>query len=190
MYRKPGPVRWSGYQPWSCSTAAAPPGASRWTSVAGCSGSRHARRISALQLYPCAEAGRSLSGPKSLSHRRQHATRRAPSVPSQQKCRWRPVAWSRIGPESLAAAPNRRRRSSTDRKECSVTTLATQFRSALSNIEPGDDSLNAARAHKQVSDALQSDERLASLESAPSSLAHTRGTCPSAGSRTWMSSSG
>jgi tRNA nucleotidyltransferase (CCA-adding enzyme) len=48
-----------------------------------------------------------------------------------------------------------------------VATLATQFHSALSKIEPGDDAKNAAEAHKQVSDALMSDARLRKLGVAP-----------------------
>jgi len=48
-----------------------------------------------------------------------------------------------------------------------MTTLATLFRSALSNIEPGDDAKHAAEAHKQVSDAVTSDDRLRDLGADP-----------------------
>jgi hypothetical protein len=41
-----------------------------------------------------------------------------------------------------------------------VATLATCFRDALSNIEPGDDATNAKGAHEQVSDALRADDWL------------------------------
>jgi hypothetical protein len=44
-----------------------------------------------------------------------------------------------------------------------MATLATQFRDALGNIEPGDDARNAAEAHKQVSALLEADERLKAL---------------------------
>ncbi len=48
-----------------------------------------------------------------------------------------------------------------------MATLASQFRSALSNIEPGDDADHAAEAHKQVSEALKGDERLQKLGVSP-----------------------
>lgn len=44
-----------------------------------------------------------------------------------------------------------------------MATLATQFKVALGNIEPGDDAKNAAEAHKQVSAVLEADERLKGL---------------------------
>lgn len=44
-----------------------------------------------------------------------------------------------------------------------MATLATQFKDALGNIEPGDDAKNAADAHKQVSAVLEADERLKAL---------------------------
>lgn len=48
-----------------------------------------------------------------------------------------------------------------------MTTLATQFRKALSQIEPEEDARNAAEAHKQVSATLRSDDRLNDLEVSP-----------------------
>lgn len=44
-----------------------------------------------------------------------------------------------------------------------MATLATQFREALSAIEPGEDAEHAQDAHKQVSEALKADERLRKL---------------------------
>ena len=44
-----------------------------------------------------------------------------------------------------------------------MATLATQFKQALGDIEPGGDANNAADAHKQVSAALEADERLKNL---------------------------
>ena len=44
-----------------------------------------------------------------------------------------------------------------------MATLATQFKDALSNIEPGEDAKNAADAHMQVSAVLEADERLKGL---------------------------
>jgi hypothetical protein len=44
-----------------------------------------------------------------------------------------------------------------------VSTLATQFRETLGNIEPEMDAKNAADAHKQVSDVLEADTRLKGL---------------------------
>lgn len=44
-----------------------------------------------------------------------------------------------------------------------MATLATQFKDALGNIEPGEDAKNAAEAHKQVSAVLEADERLKAL---------------------------
>jgi SMODS-associated and fused to various effectors sensor domain len=41
-----------------------------------------------------------------------------------------------------------------------TATLATQFKDALGNIEPGDDAKNAAEAHKQVSTVLDSVDHL------------------------------
>ena len=71
-----------------------------------------------------------------------------------------------------------------------MTTLAPQFSSALNNIEPGDDAKNAAQAHAEVSEALTSTSDFGSSGPIPSSSAPTGGTCPSAGLRTWTSSSG
>ncbi|WP_375432786.1 nucleotidyltransferase [uncultured Friedmanniella sp.] len=48
-----------------------------------------------------------------------------------------------------------------------MATLATLFVSALSNIQPGDDAKNAPMAHKQVSDAITSDELLRELGADP-----------------------
>jgi hypothetical protein len=48
-------------------------------------------------------------------------------------------------------------------EEIQVATLATQFKEALSNIEPEEDAKNAAEAHKQVSDVLEADTRLKGL---------------------------
>lgn len=44
-----------------------------------------------------------------------------------------------------------------------MATQATLFKAALSRIEPEDDAKNAADAHKQVTEALESDERLKKL---------------------------
>lgn len=44
-----------------------------------------------------------------------------------------------------------------------MATLATQFKAALSRIEPEDDARNAAEAHKQVTEALQADDWLQEL---------------------------
>lgn len=46
-------------------------------------------------------------------------------------------------------------------------TLATQFKAALSRIEPDDDAKNAAEAHKEVSAALTADDRLKKLGVSP-----------------------
>ncbi len=48
-----------------------------------------------------------------------------------------------------------------------MATLATQFREALSAIEPGDDAKHAQDAHKQVSKVLEADEKLRKLGVAP-----------------------
>lgn len=48
-----------------------------------------------------------------------------------------------------------------------MATLATLFVSALSNIQPGDDAKNAPMAHKQVSDAITSDQLLRELGADP-----------------------
>ncbi|WP_433496818.1 NucA/NucB deoxyribonuclease domain-containing protein [Sphaerimonospora sp. CA-214678] len=48
-----------------------------------------------------------------------------------------------------------------------MATLATQFREALSAIEPGDDAKHAEDAHKQVSKVLEADEKLRKLGVAP-----------------------
>jgi hypothetical protein len=44
-----------------------------------------------------------------------------------------------------------------------MATLATQFKVALSRIEPEEDAKNAADAHRQVTDALEADDRLKKL---------------------------
>jgi hypothetical protein len=44
-----------------------------------------------------------------------------------------------------------------------MSTLATQFKDALGNIEPEKDAKNAAEAHKQVSDVLEANSRLRGL---------------------------
>lgn len=44
-----------------------------------------------------------------------------------------------------------------------MATLATQFKAALGRIEPSTDANNAAKAHKQVTEALEADERLNDL---------------------------
>lgn len=48
-----------------------------------------------------------------------------------------------------------------------MATLATLFREALSNIEPGDDATNAQQAHKEVSEVLKADDRLRKLGVSP-----------------------
>lgn len=48
-----------------------------------------------------------------------------------------------------------------------MATLATQFKAALSRIEPETDARNAAEAHKQVTEALKADGRLKSLGISP-----------------------
>ena len=48
-----------------------------------------------------------------------------------------------------------------------MATLATLFREALSNIEPGEDAENAQQAHKEVSEVLKADERLRKLGVVP-----------------------
>lgn len=44
-----------------------------------------------------------------------------------------------------------------------MATLATHFKTALSNIEPDEDAKNAQQAHAEVSDALKADDRLKGL---------------------------
>jgi hypothetical protein len=44
-----------------------------------------------------------------------------------------------------------------------MATLATHFKTALSNIEPNEDAKNAQQAHAEVSDALKADNRLKGL---------------------------
>ena len=48
-----------------------------------------------------------------------------------------------------------------------MATFATQFRAALSRIEPEEDAKNAAEAHRQVSAALKADDRLKELGISP-----------------------
>jgi hypothetical protein len=48
-----------------------------------------------------------------------------------------------------------------------MATLATNFKGALGNIEPGDDATNAKDAHEQASKALRSDSWLAGLGANP-----------------------
>ncbi|RSD10310.1 nucleotidyltransferase domain-containing protein [Amycolatopsis eburnea] len=48
-----------------------------------------------------------------------------------------------------------------------MATLATQFKAALTSIEPQADAQNAAKAHDQVTAALEADDRLAKLGISP-----------------------
>lgn len=48
-----------------------------------------------------------------------------------------------------------------------MSTLATQFKTALTRIEPGQDAGNVAKAHKRVREALEADQRLIDLGVSP-----------------------
>lgn len=60
-------------------------------------------------------------------------------------------------------------------------TLATQFRQALSNVEPGNDADHAQDAHTRVSDTLTADQRLPNLGANPVLIGSMRAMSPRSG---------
>jgi hypothetical protein len=83
--------------------------------------------------------------------------------PGAQMCRPPRLPWVAARDTSAAWCPVRVVHGRRSRVGDTMATLATQFKTALGQIEPKADAANAAEAHKRVTKALEADDTLKDL---------------------------